>query len=122
MGGRCQEKRQTHRIVAPYVVQALEPYRSVHHRHRAGDNRTVAAIHRGPRQLGLAGMAGHVPFVTPVCKGQCRVQLTDQTEWIGHISEGLLNVSHDKTVLMTGELKWEHGEKEELLPKKMDSN
>ncbi len=59
----------------------------------------------------LAVMAGHVPFVTPVCKGRCRVQLSDQTEWIGHISEGLLNVSHDKTVLMTGELKWEHGEK-----------
>ena len=55
----------------------------------------------------LAVMAGHVPFVTPVCEGRCRVQLTDQTEQIGHIANGLLNVTREKTTLMTGKVVWE---------------
>ncbi len=58
----------------------------------------------------LAVMAGHVPFVTPVCAGRCRVQLTDQTERIGRIESGLLTVSHDKTTLMTSELVWKGNE------------
>ena len=54
----------------------------------------------------LAIMAGHVPFVTAVVKGNC-VVITDTDERKeGVIDEGLLTVDADKTTVLTSGLAW----------------
>ena len=54
----------------------------------------------------LAIMAGHVPFVTAVVKGDC-VVITDTDERKeGVIEEGLLTVDADRTTVLTSGLTW----------------
>ncbi|MBQ6515498.1 MAG: F0F1 ATP synthase subunit epsilon [Clostridia bacterium] len=54
----------------------------------------------------LAIMAGHVPFVTAVVKGNC-VVITDADERKeGVIEEGLLTVDADRTTVLTSALTW----------------
>ena len=54
----------------------------------------------------LAIMAGHVPFVTAVVKGNC-VVITDTDERKeGVIDEGLLTVDADRTTVLTSALTW----------------
>lgn len=54
----------------------------------------------------LAIMAGHVPFVTAVVKGNC-VVITDTDERKeGIIDEGLLTVDADRTTVLTSALTW----------------
>ena len=54
----------------------------------------------------LAIMAGHVPFVTAVVKGNC-VVITDTDERKeGGIDEGLLTVDADRTTVLTSALTW----------------
>ena len=54
----------------------------------------------------LAIMAGHVPFVTVVKPCDCKIELEDGSEKIGHIQGGVLTVSKDKTILLSGDLSW----------------
>ena len=54
----------------------------------------------------LAVMAGHVPFVSYVKPCDCKIQLEDGSEKIGHIQGGVLTVSKDKVILLSGELTW----------------
>ena len=54
----------------------------------------------------LAIMAGHVPFVTALVKGNC-VVITDTDERKeGVIDEGLLTVDADRTTVLTSALTW----------------
>jgi len=54
----------------------------------------------------LAILAGHVPFVTAVVKGNC-VVITDTDERKeGVIDEGLLTVDADRTTVLTSALTW----------------
>ncbi len=54
----------------------------------------------------LAVMAGHIPFVTYVVPCTLKVELENGEEKKGLIQSGLLTVSKEKVLLLTGEMKW----------------
>lgn len=54
----------------------------------------------------LAVMAGHIPFVTTVKPCDCYIDLEDGTEKVGHTDGGILTVSADGTILLSGSFKW----------------
>ena len=54
----------------------------------------------------LAVMAGHIPFVSPIRPCDCKITLEDGTEKIGHTDGGILTVSAEKTVILTGSFAW----------------
>ena len=54
----------------------------------------------------LAVMAGHVPFVTPVKACDCKIELDDGTERIGHTDGGILTVGNDAVTLLSGSFKF----------------
>ncbi len=54
----------------------------------------------------LAIMAGHIPFVTTVKSGECRVLLEDETEKTGYADGGILTVSAEKVTLLSGSFHW----------------
>ena len=51
-------------------------------------------------------MAGHIPFVSYVKPCDCKIELEDGSEKIGHIQGGVLTVSKDKVILIAGDLVW----------------
>ena len=55
----------------------------------------------------LAGMAGHVPFVTAVVRGKCAVILADSERKEGTIEEGLLTVDPEQVTVLTSALEFE---------------
>ena len=54
----------------------------------------------------LAVMAGHIPFVSPIKPCDCKITLEDGTEKLGHTDGGILTVSAEKTVILTGSFAW----------------
>lgn len=54
----------------------------------------------------LAIMAGHVPFITSVAAGNCRITLPDGTVREGIASGGLLTVSNSDVTLLSGDFHW----------------
>ncbi len=54
----------------------------------------------------LAVMAGHIPFVTAVKPGECKIVLSDESEKTAAIGGGILTVAHDKTTLLCSDFKW----------------
>ena len=54
----------------------------------------------------LCIMAGHIPFVTSVKPCDCKVELADGTEKPAHTDGGLLTVSKDKVLLLSGSFQW----------------
>ena len=54
----------------------------------------------------LAVLAGHIPFVTPVKACTCKLELADGTERQGTTDGGLLTVSGDRAVLLSGSFTW----------------
>ena len=54
----------------------------------------------------LAVMAGHIPFVTAVKSCDCRIEFEDGEERIGHTDGGILTVSDEKTVFLSGSFEW----------------
>ena len=54
----------------------------------------------------LAVMAGHVPFVTAVVRGNCVVITDTEERKEGVIDEGLLTVDADRTTVLTSSLVW----------------
>ena len=54
----------------------------------------------------LAIMAGHIPFITSVKPCDCKIELEDGTEKIGFTQGGILTVSVDKVVLLSGDIEW----------------
>ena len=54
----------------------------------------------------LAVMAGHIPFVSYVKPCDCKIELEDGSEKVGHIQGGVLTVSKDKVILLSGDLSW----------------
>ena len=51
-------------------------------------------------------MAGHIPFVTAVKSCDCRIEFEDGEERIGHTDGGILTVSDEKTVFLSGSFEW----------------
>ncbi len=54
----------------------------------------------------LAVMAGHIPFVSPIRPCECRITFEDETVSTGRLDGGILTVSSDKTVILTGSFSW----------------
>lgn len=55
----------------------------------------------------LAVLAGHIPFVTAVQPGMCRIALPDGSEKTARIDGGLLTVSAAGTTLLSGSFQFE---------------
>ncbi|MBO5219710.1 MAG: hypothetical protein J6C52_09785 [Clostridia bacterium] len=54
----------------------------------------------------LAVMAGHVPFMTAVKPGSCRLLFDDGSERIGELDGGLLSVGSDEVTLLAAKFRW----------------
>jgi len=54
----------------------------------------------------VAVLAGHIPFVTAVVPGECRIEFADETEKTAVIDGGLLTVTNEKTILSVGSFEW----------------
>ncbi len=54
----------------------------------------------------LAVMAGHIPFVSSVVACECKVSFEDASERTATIGGGVLTVSSDKVLLLSGSFEW----------------
>ena len=58
----------------------------------------------------LAVLAGHMPFMTSVQAGKCRIHLPDGDERCATLDGGLLTVSSTATTLLSGSFRWDDEE------------
>lgn len=70
------------------------------------DQPVVRLILRGT-EGDLSVMAGHIPFITAVRPGDCRVELEDGSEKLGRLDGGLLTVAEDRVTLLSGSFVWQ---------------
>ena len=54
----------------------------------------------------LAILAGHLPFITSVQAGKCRIHLPDDDEKSATVDGGLLTVSGKTVTLLSGSFRW----------------
>ena len=66
----------------------------------------IAALFLRGVEGDLAVLAGHIPFITAVVPGDCRVELPDGRERVGHTDGGLLTVGKDAVTLLAGSFRW----------------
>lgn len=69
------------------------------------DDEAVSIIVRGTEGE-LAVMARHIPFITAVKPGICKITLPDESEKSATIGGGILTVQNDKTTLLCSDFKW----------------
>ena len=69
------------------------------------DQQAMVLIVRGSEGE-LAVMAGHIPFITAVKPGECKIVLPDDSEKTARIGGGILTVQNDKTTLLCSDFKW----------------
>lgn len=69
------------------------------------DQQAIVLIVRGSEGE-LAVMAGHIPFITAVKPGECKIVLPDDSEKTAQIGGGILIVQNDKTTLLCSDFKW----------------
>ena len=51
----------------------------------------------------LAVMAGHIPFVTYISPGECKIEFENGSEKTASIQSGVLTVSKNNVVLISGD-------------------
>jgi F-type H+-transporting ATPase subunit epsilon len=56
----------------------------------------------------LAVLAGHIPFVSSVVPCEFKIELSDGKEKEGKTEGGMLSVSGEKTVFLTGNIEWKN--------------
>ena len=66
----------------------------------------VAMVSMRGTEGDFAIMAGHIPFVTAIKPGDCKVQFEDGTEKTGHTEGGILTVANDGVTLLSGSFSW----------------
>ena len=54
----------------------------------------------------LAILAGHIPFMTSVKPGSCKVILPDESERIGELVGGILTVTENAVTFLAGSFHW----------------
>lgn len=54
----------------------------------------------------LAILAGHVPFITSVKPGECKLELADGSVRVGRCDGGILSVSKEAVTLLAGSFQW----------------
>ena len=66
------------------------------------------AVQLSVRGIGgeLAILAGHIPFVTALREGECRVYLEDQTVRRAHCRGGMLMVSKECVRVLSSDFTW----------------
>ena len=69
------------------------------------DDMAEALVVRGTEGE-LAVMAGHIPFITAVKAGECKIILSEQSEKTATIGGGILTVQNNKTTLLCSDFKW----------------
>jgi len=69
------------------------------------DDQAQALVVRGTEGE-LAILAGHIPFITAVKSGECKVVLPDESEKVAALGGGILTVQGDKTTLLCSDFKW----------------
>ncbi len=69
------------------------------------DGDTVSLVVRGTEGE-LAILAGHIPFITAVKEGVCRIELPDETDKTAAIGGGILTVSNKQTTLLCSKFEW----------------
>lgn len=69
------------------------------------DEQAIAIILRGTEGE-LAILAGHIPFITAIKAGKCKIVLPDESEKSAEIGGGILTVQNDKTTLLCSDFKW----------------
>ena len=74
----------------------------------AGDvfNGKITTISLRGTEGDLAIMAGHIPFITAVKPGECKVTFEDGTEKTGKSNGGILTVSNEGVTLLSGSFEW----------------
>lgn len=70
------------------------------------DGEAIALVVRGTEGE-LAVLAGHIPFITAIKPGICKVVLPDDSEKRATIGGGILTVQGDKTTLLCSDFKWD---------------
>ena len=55
----------------------------------------------------LAVLAGHMPFMTSVQAGKCRLHLPDDSERTATLDGGLLTVAAEAVTLLSGSFAWD---------------
>lgn len=69
------------------------------------DDEAVVLVVRGTEGE-LAVMAGHIPFITAIKSGECKIVLSNDSERLATIGGGILTVASDKTTLLCSDFKW----------------
>ena len=69
-------------------------------------NDEVAGLYLRGALGDLAILPGHIPFMTTVKPGKCKIELLDGTFKTGTVNGGLLTVSQKNTTLASGTFKW----------------
>lgn len=54
----------------------------------------------------LAVMAGHIPFVSCIKPCDCKIEFEDGNERIGRVGGGVLTVSNENVILLSGDFSW----------------
>lgn len=67
---------------------------------------TVQSVFLRGAEGDFAVLAGHIPFITSVQPGKCRV-LTQDGEKSAYTDGGLLTVGKEETIFLTGDFTWE---------------
>lgn len=55
----------------------------------------------------LAVLAGHIPFITSVVPGKCKIEISDEEERTGTTDGGILTVAESKVTLLSGSFQWD---------------
>lgn len=73
-----------------------------------GDVFCGKAVNLSVRTAGgdIAIMDGHIPFVSYVRPCDCKISLEDGSVKTGRIESGVLTVSAEKVILLSGNFKW----------------
>ena len=56
----------------------------------------------------FAIMAGHIPFATSIVPCKCRIELENGETKLGSTDGGLLTVSSEKVLFLSGSFAWEN--------------
>lgn len=71
-----------------------------------GFNGDAVALHLRGSEGDLAVLAGHIPFMTAVQPGECRIEFDGEPDKVGVADGGLLTVFPDSVTLLSSSFKW----------------
>ena len=54
----------------------------------------------------IAILAGHIPFISAITPGECKIEFDDESKKFALTDGGILNVTTDKVMLLSGSFRW----------------